>query len=209
MLCIALLGIIGPFNILKMLWLTYLIIIIAGNSSQERTKMVPANTSQAHSDAHPMMPCAEEIPAVRGQTPITRSIKITVTSCCYGQQTARWLMKTNCCSDGHCKISLQDCLSYLSPYGHMKALKSRSQTDQMSELRFPAPGVYLVVFFSNLFRFTSLKSQRGLKQPLNAIIFHKYVYKMPIQSRIWRGEEFHPLTALAVYFFRLQLIIYY
>lgn len=66
------------------------------------------------------MPCAEEIPAVRGQTPITRSIKITVTSCCYGQQTARWLMKTNCSSDGHCEISLQDRLSYLSPRRHMK-----------------------------------------------------------------------------------------
>lgn len=81
-----------------------------------------------------------------------------------------------------------------------KDLESRSQTDQMSELRFPAPGVYLVVFFNNLFRFTCLKSLRGhyywktiwtpLKQPLNATKYaiNVFIICHSIHSTIWKGE---------------------
>ncbi len=126
-----------------------------------------------------MMPCAEEIPAVRGQTPITRSIKITVTSCCYGQQTAKWLMKTNCCSDGHCKVSL------FSSYGHIKGSKLSLLDGSDVSAVFSHSRCFLVVFF----RFTCLKSLRdhyywttmwtSLKQPLNT----KYVIDMHIQSR--------------------------
>lgn len=111
-------------------------VMISINSCLKR--FLSATTSQTWSNTHhthPMMPCVEEIPAVRGQTPITRSIKITVTSCCYGQQTARWLMKTNCCGDGCCEISLSFASALTDTWKHLNSLV---QKDQMSQLHiFP------------------------------------------------------------------------